>query len=342
MVSSPVDAALRRLSLSTHRIYALPVLVLMPFGGCNCRCGMCDIWKGNEERTQLTRSDVEEWIEDFRHLRVHQVVLSGGEPLLHPDLWGICELLKSIPASITLLTNGLLLERYAREAARWCAEVVVSLDGPLEIHDEIRGTDGAFRSLAAGVVALKASEPRRPITARCTIQRRNFRHMSETVVAAWEMGLDRISFLTADVSTQAFNRPKPWGSERTGEVALDREEAAEFEELLENFIATHEVEYAAGFIAESPAKLRRLTRYYAALNGDGRFPQVSCNAPWVSTVIEEDGTVRPCFFQPPLGNLRDRPLEAILNSPEAVAFRRNLDVRRNPICQKCVCTLYLG
>src|SRR5512133_981339 len=129
-MSSPVNAALRRLSLSTHRIYALPVLVLMPYGGCNCRCGMCDIWKSNVDKNHLWPWEVARWLEDFRRFRVQQVVLSGGEPLLHPDLWGICELLKSIPASITLLTNGLLLDGHARDVALWCDEIVVSLDGP--------------------------------------------------------------------------------------------------------------------------------------------------------------------------------------------------------------------
>jgi Fe-coproporphyrin III synthase len=62
----------------------------------------------------------------------------------------------------------------------------------------------------------------------------------------------------------------------------------------------------------------------------------------VSSVIEADGTVRPCFFQPPLGNLhRAGSLDAVLNSPEAIAWRAGLDVRRDPICRRCVCTLAL-
>ena len=91
-----------------------------------------------------------------------------------------------------------------------------------------------------------------------------------------------------------------------------------------------------------PVKLRRIAQYFAALNGDGAFPRTICNAPWVSTVVEADGTVRPCFFHRALGNLREQPLETILNSPEAIAFRRGLDVRGDPICRRCVCTLKLG
>ncbi|MGH7451506.1 MAG: SPASM domain-containing protein, partial [bacterium] len=86
---------------------------------------------------------------------------------------------------------------------------------------------------------------------------------------------------------------------------------------------------------------RRLPQYFAAINGMGDFPENHCNAPWVSTVIEADGTVRPCFFHRPLGNIHVRPLEAILNSDEAMAFRRQLDMKTDPICRQCVCTLYL-
>ena len=103
-------------------------------------------------------------------------------------------------------------------------------------------------------------------------------------------------------------------------------------------------DFASGFIAEPPGKLRRrLSQYFAALHGDTEFPANQCNAPWVSSVIESDGTVRPCFFQPPLGNIHaSGSLLAVLNSADAVAWRRGLDVQRDAICRRCVCTLSLS
>jgi radical SAM protein with 4Fe4S-binding SPASM domain len=59
-------------------------------------------------------------------------------------------------------------------------------------------------------------------------------------------------------------------------------------------------------------------------------------------VIEADGTVRPCFFHAPLGNIRDAgSLGAVLNSPAARAWRRQLDVQKDETCRRCVCTLTL-
>ena len=336
------DVARRQLTTMTHRIHTLPVLILMPHSQCNCRCVMCDIWKANGDRRQLSREDLAVHLETFRSFRVKRVVLSGGEALMHPNLWTLCELLREIPLSISLLSTGILLKRHAAGVVQWVDDVVVSLDGSPAVHDQIRGVPRAFDRLAEGVRELRRLSPDFPIRARCVVQRRNFFDLPNVVDTARQLSLDQISFLAADVSSEAFNRPRPWDAERIDDVALSPAETAEFERIVEQVIKDQANSFTSRFIAESPEKLRRLPRYYRALNREGDFPRTICNAPWVSAVIEADGVVRPCFFHPALGNIHERPLEAILNSDEAVAFRRQLDVERDPICRKCVCTLQLG
>jgi Fe-coproporphyrin III synthase len=273
---------------------------------------------------------------------LRRVVLSGGEALMHPNLWALCALLKDLGVQITLLSTGLLLQRHAPGVVRWCDDVTVSLDGSRDVHDSIRNIPHAYDRLAAGVAALKALRPSLRVTARCVLQRRNYLDLPNIVAAAHTLGLDQISFLSADVSSTAFNRPTGWGEERVADVALSADEVAGFTHVVETTIQSARADFASGFIAEDPDKLRRLPRYYAAVNDDGDFPPITCNAPWVSTVVEADGSVRPCFFHRTLGNIRERPLEQILNAPDAIAFRRHLDVRQDPICRRCVCTLQLG
>jgi MoaA/NifB/PqqE/SkfB family radical SAM enzyme len=336
------EIARRQLTRVTHRIYTLPVVILMPHSQCNCRCVMCDIWKANGERRQLSRADIAAQIDTLRTLGVQRVVLSGGEALMHPNLWMLCELLAEIPLKITLLSTGLLLKRHAPDVVRRVDDVVVSLDGSAAVHDQIRGVRGAFERLAAGVGELQALAPGFPVRARCVLQRHNFRDLSNVVDAARGLHMDQISFLAADVSSEAFNRPRPWDAGRIDDVALSADEVGEFERIVEQVILDHADSFRSGFIAESPEKLRRLPRYYRALNGGGEFPATVCNAPWVSAVVEADGTVRPCFFHRALGNIHEQPLADILNSADAVDFRRHLDVQRDPICRKCVCTLNLS
>ena len=96
----------------------------------------------------------------------------------------------------------------------------------------------------------------------------------------------------------------------------------------------------SGFVAGGVESLVRIHHYYAAVAGRGRFPVVRCNAPWVSAVLEPDGTVRPCFFHDAY-QTETGDFSATVNSPRAIAFRKSLDVATNPTCQRCVCSLNL-
>jgi MoaA/NifB/PqqE/SkfB family radical SAM enzyme len=303
---------------------------------------MCDIWK-EKKKDELSAEDVERWLPEWRALGVERVVLSGGEALLHSHLWDFCALLKEAGIGITLLSTGILLTRDAGELVRWCDDVVVSLDGPREIHDHIRNLPRAYDKLAEGVAAVRSADPRVAVTGRCTVQRANFRALRATVRASHELGLERISFLAADVSSEAFNRPGGWEADRATGISLGPDDLPLLAAELEALEREHAADFASGFIAESAEKLhRRLYLYFAALLDGGDFPSIECNAPWVSSVIEADGTVRPCFFQSPLGNLRDgRSFTEILNGPAAVAWRRGLDMERDAICRRCVCSLSL-
>lgn len=342
-MTGPVALLKRRLTLSTDRIYALPVVVLMPHSACNCRCVMCDIWLANRNKRELSREDLIPHLPTLRKLGTSHVVLSGGEALLHSNLWTLCDLLREAGvARITVLSTGLLLARHAHAVIAHCDEVTVSLDGSRSTHDRIRNIRDAYDHLAGGVRTLKNLAPDFRVTARCVIQRENYFDLPNIIDAAKEIGVDQISFFAVDVSSAAFNRPQGWAPDRVREVALSPDEVERFAGIVEEAISTYPEEFASGFVAETPDRLRRLPRYFAALNGEETFPENQCNAPWVSTVVEADGTVRPCFFHRSLGNIHDRPLDEILNGAEAIAFRRQLDVRRDPICQKCVCTLYLS
>jgi Fe-coproporphyrin III synthase len=342
---SALETLRRQATRTTHRIHSLPQLVLMPHSRCNCRCVMCDIWQANAMKRELSREDLQRQMPSLRKLHVQRVVLSGGEALMHQNLWLLCELLRELDADlqITLLSTGLLLKIFALDIVRWCDEVIVSVDGSRAVHDAIRRVPRAFDRLAEGIAALHAARPGYPVSARCVLQRSNFRDLPNIISAAHDIGLKRISFMAADVSSTAFNRPEPWQEPRAAEVALDRAETTEFTALVEDVIQRFAVDFDSHFISESPQKLRRLPRYYAALNGPELDPPTTvCNAPWVSSVVEADGTVRPCFFHKALGNIHEHGLEEILNSPEAIAFRRELDVKTNSICRVCVCTLSLG
>jgi len=332
----------RLLTLATNKIHNLPVIVLMPHSRCNCRCVMCDIWKANHNKKEISAEELQKHLHHFKKLNVREVVFSGGEALMHPNLWRLCELLREGDIKITLLSTGLLLEKNAQEILDNFNEVIVSLDGSASVHDTIRNIPNGFVKIASGIRALKKIKPAFRITARCVVQRYNFKDLINTVNDAKEIGLDQISFLAADVSTPAFNHVEQLSAERINEIALNKEETFEFEAIVERSFSELKEEYDSKFIAESKAKMKKIVQHYKAVNGLGEYAGSYCNAPWVSAVIESDGTVLPCFFHKAYGNIYEQDFLEIINSAQAISFRKNLKVSTDPICKKCVCSLHVG
>jgi radical SAM protein with 4Fe4S-binding SPASM domain len=326
--------------VSDHCIHDLPILVLFPHNRCNCRCLMCNIWKIRQVR-ELTAEDLKPHLESLRALKVRWIVFSGGEPLMHSNLTSLARICREEGIRLTLLTAGLLLERHAESVARWMDDVIVSIDGPPGAHDAIRCVPGAFARLSAGVREVRRLRSQMPIHGRCTVQKSNFRYLRDTVRAAHTLGLNSISFLAADVTSEAFNRPLGWPRERQDSIALDSSEVEGLDLEIKALILDCQREIESGYISEAPEKLRQLVRHYRATLGHAQPLAPHCNAPWVSAVVEADGTVRPCFFHRPIGNIREANLVDVLNGEPALKFRRELDVAQNPVCQKCVCSLYL-
>ena len=123
-------------------------------------------------------------------------------------------------------------------------------------------------------------------------------------------------FLAADVSSTAFNRPEPWAMQKQDEIAVTAGDLPMLEAEIEALISEGE---CGAFVAESPQKLRRIVSHYRARLGTAAWEAPRCNAPWVSAVLETDGTVRPCFFHPPIGRIGDtHSLLEILKRPTAI------------------------
>ncbi len=331
----------RHRTLQTSRILALPIVILMPHSACNCRCVMCDIWKGNNHLKQLTEEDISGLMDSLKKFGTQQVLMSGGEALLNKNFFRFCEILKKENIKVSLLSTGLTLRKNAEQIVEWVNEIIVSIDGDEVTHDRIRNIPGAFKKLKEGINALKSLNPDFKVTGRTVIHRLNFRIWPEIVEAAKEIGLQQISFLPADVSSHAFNREITWDENRQQEILLSENDLPGLKNVIANLLITNKNDFKNKFIAESPEKIMKIYDYYAAFYGLNIFPYKKCNAPWVSTVIEADGTVRPCFFHQAFGNIHDNSLAAILNSKEAIHFRKTLDMDNNPTCLKCVCSLNL-
>ncbi|HEY8689882.1 MAG TPA: radical SAM protein [Chitinophagaceae bacterium] len=329
-------------TLQTDTITALPIVILMPHSACNCRCIMCDIWKGNKNLKQLTEDDITGLLTSLRKFGTRQVLMSGGEALLNPNFFLFCEILQKENIKVTLLSTGLTLKNNAEQLVDLVNDIIVSLDGDETLHDTIRNIPGAYSKMKEGIKAIRAIDKDYKVNGRTVIHKLNYQKWPQIIDSAKQLGLQQISFLPADVSSEAFNREVKWDVPRQEEIMIPKDELPYLETVIEHLLTSYKHDFENHFIAESPEKIQKIYFYYSALHGINSFPYKKCNAPWVSTVIEADGSVRPCFFHLPIGNIKTDSLSDILNSNEAKQFRKTLDIDTNSTCVKCVCYLNLS
>jgi len=140
---------------------------------CTLRCKHCFI--GPQTGTDLPFAQITRLADEFAALQGLRFIVSGGEPMMHRHFWKLNERLPSYPFRSILLTNGTLLDREAAQALRF-HEVQVSLDGPREAHDLLRGT-GSFRRAIAALRHL--AEAGVPISVATVVFAGNIGHFDE-------------------------------------------------------------------------------------------------------------------------------------------------------------------
>ena len=318
-------------------ISRLPLVTLYVTDRCNSRCISCDYWRHGRDDMDLAA--VTRLLPSFARLNTQVVLLSGGEPLLNPDWAAIAQTLRRNSLKVWLLTSALALAKHARRAAELFDAITVSLDGAdPATYAAIRGLD-AFHKVCEGIQAAAAHG--RPCGIRVTVQRGNYRQLPALVDLAKRLGALHISFLAVDVANpHAFGR----ADDSISDLALQPEDLPIFLEVLSSLEQDHSDSFLSGFIAESPQKLQRIYRYFAAVRGLGPYPPVRCNAPEFSAVIGATGQVQPCFFID--GPVDARLLEAgpglggVLNRSGMSALRTAIREGRRAECKTCVCSLW--
>jgi len=293
----------------------------------------CDYWRHG--RRDVTLESVSRMLPDLETLGTRTALISGGEPLLNREWPAIADALRARGITLWLLTSGLSLAKHAARAAPLFETITVSLDGTCrETYAAIRGVD-AFDKVCEGISAALARGA--AVGLRVTLQRANYRELPRFVTLARELGVNQVSFLAVDVSNpHAFARHDDFSHG----LALDPADVVEFDRLLGVLEREHAADFRNGFIAEPPAKLRRLRDYFAALNGQGSFPPVRCNAPEFSAVVGVDGGVAPCFFIPGVADSSASGIAASLAAAPMVELRRAIRAGERPECQRCVCSMY--
>ncbi len=136
----------RKISLNPSPIPSLRYLELQITNRCNLQCRHCYIAEAS--RQDLSKKQMRRVFDEFEEIQGLRLLLSGGEPLLHPHFWEINDLLPKYAFRTILLSNGILVDREVAKRLR-VHEVQISLDGMKEGHESLRGKATFEKTLMA-------------------------------------------------------------------------------------------------------------------------------------------------------------------------------------------------
>ena len=191
-----------------------PLFLVFPITyHCNCKCKMCTIWEKQATIPDIPLDLLDRiFSEPLLAGHLKYINLTGGEPFLRKDLIDLVKMfirnIRNIE-SFTIATNGLLsdgvvdktLEILQLLPAHVSTYWSLSLDGPKEIHDEIRGREGCFDAVvetAKRLKQLKEKFPKFDLGFNTTISRFNYRHIREIQRIGEELGVG-VGYTTANV-----------------------------------------------------------------------------------------------------------------------------------------------
>lgn len=292
-------------------------LVLWVTNKCNQRCKMCDQWK-TDPATFSQELSTREWysvIDSAVRMHTKIIVISGGEPLLRPDIFQILGRIREKGMACHLCTNGTLLNRSTIEKLKDSppTSVTISLDSDQpEIHNELRGAD-CFNTVVEGIRLLRKNIPHIKIGINHLLCRRNFRDIKRMVSFAKSLGVDQIKF--EPIYTNLQHRHKPL--ETFEDLLFNKDDLPELRAVIRRAI-----------LAASRAKLRTISPTFAKgiphLYGGERLKWL-CYAGYISCAIDPFGMVSPCRDMDGLESIRYKPLEEIWTSSSFQQLRQRVD-----------------
>ena len=131
-----------------------PVVIWNLIRRCNLTCKHCYTTSTDINfPDELTTTEIYQVMADLKAFKVPVLILSGGEPLLHPDIFAISERAKALGFYVALSSNGTLItEKNIKQIAAINYQYVgVSLDGIGATHDKFRQKQGSFEDSLAGI-----------------------------------------------------------------------------------------------------------------------------------------------------------------------------------------------
>jgi len=321
---------------------------------CNLRCRICgqhgpngNLAGGREDELPLV--GLQPLVEEAAAAGAGMFYIWGGEPFLRRDAVDLIAAAHRARLFTVVTTNGYCLEDLAEELVRIPLDSLrLSLDGPPEIHDRIRGVRGLFDRVMAGVRRLNACKRAtgRELPAlelECTICPDNYRSLREMIPIAVEAEAYALNFSHLVYATpreggrrdalfrRLFGRPAWTWKGFCLDTDMDYHALAQTLSLLTRGDPPLPLRFTP-----SLADVSRIEDHYR--NPEAVYGHRACCAPWIWAEVHPDGQVYFCddFHDIAVGSIARDRLRAVWNGTAARAYRRHLlALGRFPGCINC-------
>ena len=178
--------------VAPHREAPGPVVIWNLIRRCNLNCKHCYSISADKDFTgELTTGEVFAVMDDLRNFQVPVLILSGGEPLLRPDIFEISGRAKAKGFYVGLSTNGTLIDADNIDAIAEVGYdyVGVSIDGLRATHDKFRRKEGAYDASMRGIALCQARDLR--VGLRFTMTQDNAHELPQMMDKMEADGIDR-------------------------------------------------------------------------------------------------------------------------------------------------------
>ncbi|MCZ6634509.1 MAG: radical SAM protein [bacterium] len=331
---------------------------------CNLTCYMCGQW-GDEGafkdfdnevlKQQMSIEEIKHLVDDLAEFKPN-ITLFGGEPMMYKNWTDVVSYIKEKGMRCNMVTNGTLMSVYAeRIIESGLDEIILSLDGEEDVHDETRGAKGTFQKLLQGVQDVRKIREERGLTTphlniNCTIAETNYKNLNGVANIAQGMGADNINFhhllfinqqiydQNNQIFTENFNQITPdWAGFVWKELPqIDPEILLQSIEAVESGNAGINISVYPNY---GPDEVRQ---YYTQFEFESTSYPNRCMSLWMTAYIMPDGAVRPYHtmnFSP--GNIRKNKFSDIWNNNIYRTYRRLTKRRKKyPVCAKGCTELY--
>jgi len=294
---------------------------------CHSKCINCDIWK-SKPKGELSLNEVISFAKKNPYFS--WIDFTGGEPTDRDDFVEIVESFLKYCSDLLLLhfpTNGLKpkkIESAATKIARIAPSklvITVSIDGPKEINDYLRGIPGDFNRAVETFNRLKKIKNVQ-VFIGLTLYKENIHLIEQTLL--------ELKKVIPIFSNKDLHINLPHTSEHYyGNLNSSPKASHVMAEKINQIRKTRGIPLSPMALLEQMYQ-KRVTQYIST----GKCPS-SCASLMASCFLSENGNIYPCsIWNEPLGNIRDHnySLEPILNSTKTKRLREQI---LNKSCPNC-------